>query len=281
MVWKRLFSRRDENPAPAQPPPEATGGSTRRQKPASDPAMQSRLDALRRRRDMAVYDLERSEAAKRPENPWRERMDLLDQSLVSIEVDLGALESETRPESFPLPETPVTGINVNPREPVSVEFTIGPEHFRWEEEVDWDQRGGPVVRGQISQRSGNAAALVPADTPPGLRDALARHLDASANVLALDLRDRAVNGEELPQQVTLADLARPCPTCGGWRDWRGHCDACAARAFRRQSLQAEASRIAQEREAEEEDRYKWAERLPVARKRLADVENEIAQLELP
>jgi hypothetical protein len=79
--------------------------------------------------------------------------------------------------------------------------------------------------------------------------------------------------------VTLADLARPCRECGGWRDWRGHCDACATRAFRRQTLQAEATRIAQEREAEEEDRYKWAERLSVARKRLADVESEIAQLE--
>jgi hypothetical protein len=228
---------------------------------------------------MAAYDLERSEAARRPENPWRERMDLLDQSLATIEADLRSLESEPRPQSFPLPETPVTGINVNLHEPVAVEFTIGPEHFRWEEEVDWDQRGGPVVRGQIRQRKGDAAALAPTSTPPDLRDALARHLDASANVLALDLRDRAVNGEELPQHVTLADLARPCPECGGWRDWRGHCDACATRAFRRQALQAEATRIAQEREAEEEDRYKWAERLPVARKRLADVDSEIAQLE--
>jgi hypothetical protein len=279
MVWKRLFSRRDETVTPAPPSTEVSGGDRRRQKPASDPAMQSRLDALRRRRDMAVYDLERSESARLQENPWRERMDLLDQSLATIEADLRALESETWPESFPLAETPVTGINVNPREPVSVEFTIGPEHFSWEEEVDWDQRGGPVVRGQVSQRSGSAAALVPAEISPALRDALARHLDASTNVLALDLRDRAVNGEELPQQVTLADLARPCSECGGWRDWRGHCDACATRAFRRQTLQAEATRIAQEREAEEEDRYKWAERLPVARKRLADVESEIAQLE--
>jgi hypothetical protein len=241
--------------------------------------MQSRLDALQRRRDMAAYDLERSESARRPENPWRERMDLLDQSLATIEADLRALESEARSATFQLPETPVTGVAVNPHEPVSVEFTIGPQLFRWEEEVDWDQRGGPVVRGQVRQRSGNAAALVPADTPQDLREALAGHLEASVDVFALDLRDRAVNGEPLPQAVTLADLAPPCPECGGWRDWRGHCDACATRAFRRQTLQAEATRISQEREAEEEDRYKWAERLPVARKRLADVENEIARLE--
>jgi len=241
--------------------------------------MQSRLDALRRRRDMAAYDLERSEAARRQENPWRERIDLLDLSLATIEADLHELETEARPPSFPLPETPITNINVNPTEPVSVEFGIGPERFRWEEEVDWDQRGGPVVRGQIRQQSGSAAALVPAETPPDLRDALVSHLEASTNVFALDLRDRAINGDPLPQQATLADLARPCPECGGWKDWRGHCDTCVTRAFRRQTLQAEAIRIAQERDAEEEDRYKWAERLPVARKRLADVESQIAQLE--
>src|SRR3954471_10996889 len=181
-MWKRLFGRHDETETPAPPPPDAPGGDTRRQKPASDPAMQGRLDALRRRRDMAAYDLERSEAARRPDNAWRERMDLLDQSLATIEADLRALESEARSGSFPLPETPVMSINVNPREPVSVEFTIGAEHFRWEEEVDWDQRGGPVVRGLLRQRTGRAAALVPAETPPGLRDALARHLEASTSV---------------------------------------------------------------------------------------------------
>jgi hypothetical protein len=279
MVWKRLFGRRDDLATPVPPAPESPGGVARRKKLASDPAMQTRLDALRRRHDMAAYDLERSEAARRPENLWRERMDLLDQSLATIEADLRALETEARPRSFPLPETPITNINVNAHEPVSVEFTIDSERFRWEEEVDWDQRGGPVVRGQIKQRSGNAATLVPAETPPELRDALAKHLESSANVFALDLRDRAINGDPLPQEATLADLARPCPECGGWRDWRGHCDACATRAFRRQTLQAEAIRIAQERDEEEEDRYKWAERLPVARKRLADVESEIAQLE--
>ena len=166
-------------------------------------------------------------------------------------------------------------------EPVSVAFTIGPERFRWEEEIDWDQRGGPVVRGQMRQRSGNAAALVPPEVPQERREELERHLAESATVFALDLRDRALDGEPLPERPTLADLARPCPECGDWLDWRGHCDACATRAYRRQTLRAEAARLAQERDDEEEDRYKWSERFPVARKRLADLDAEIAKLEWP
>jgi hypothetical protein len=251
----------------------------RRQRPAADPAQQNRLDALRQRREMAAYDLERAEAARQPENPWRERMDLLDRSLATIEDDLSALDEVTPLPAIALPETPITNIEVQVEEPASVSYTIGPERFRWEEEIDWDQRGGPVVRGQVRQRSGDAANLIPANVPAERRDALARHLAESATVLALDLRDRALAGDSLPEHPTLADLARPCPVCGDWLDWRGHCDACATRAWQRQNLRAEAARLAQERDDEEEDRYKWSERLLVARKRLADVDAEIANIE--
>jgi hypothetical protein len=279
MVWKRLFGKKTETSSePTGPVPDASG-IVRRRPPAADPAMQQRLDALRQRRDMAAYDLERAVAARQPENPWRERMDLLDRSLATIEEDLQALEAMPPLPVFPLPETPITDIVVSLEEPVSVAFTIGPEHFRWEEEVDWDQRGGPVVRGQIQQRSGNAAALVPPDVPADRREALAQHLTESVAVFAHDLRDRALEAEPLPEHPTLADLARPCPECGDWLDWRGHCALCATRAWQRQNLRQEAERIAREQEEEEADRYKWSERLPVARKRLADIDAEIATLE--
>jgi hypothetical protein len=275
MVWKRLFGRDKERQAPPAPEPAALG----RRPPAADPAQQARLDQLWRRREMAAYDLGRAEQARQPDNPWRERMDLLDRSLATIEEDLRALDAIPPLPSFPIPETPITDIAVDREEPLEISFTIGPQRFRWEEEPDWDQRGGPVVRGDLQQRSGDAAALVPPEVPADRRDALATHLADSVGVFATDLRDRALEGEPLPERPTLADLARPCPECGGWRDWRGHCDACATRAWQRQNLSAEAARIAQERDEEEEDRVKWAERLPLARKRLADVDAEIAQLE--
>lgn len=279
MVWKRLFGRQQET-TPATPAPIVDArGIVRRQPAAADPAMQERLDGLRRRRDMAAYDLERALAARQPENPWRERGELLDRSLATIEDDLRALDA-TRPlPVFPLPETPIDDIAVRVEEPLSVAFRIGTERFRWEEDIDWDQRGGPVVRGQLTQRTGDVASLVPANLPAERRDALRQHLEESVEVFAHDLRDRAIEGEPLPEGATLADLARPCAECGAWLDWRGHCATCAARAWQRQNLHLEAERIAKEREEEETDRYKWAERLPIARKRLADIDAEIAVLE--
>jgi hypothetical protein len=279
MVWKRLFGRKTESAVESVGPAPDASGIVRRRPPAADPAMQQRLDTLHQRRDMAAYDLERSIAARQPENPWRERMALLDSSLATIEEDLRALDALQPLPIFPLPETPITDIAVKIEEPASVSFTIGPEHFRWEEEIDWDQRGGPVVRGQIQQRSGNAAALVPPDVPADRHEALERHLTDSVTVFALDLRDRALEGEPLPERPTLADLARPCPECGDWLDWRGHCATCATRAWQRQNLHREAARITQEREDEEADRYKWSERFSVARKRLADLDAEVAELE--
>ena len=282
MAWKRLFGRSKDEDArgsgPVPPEPDASG-IVRRRPPAADPAMQSRLDTLRQRRDMAAYDLERAMAARQPENPWRERMELLDRSLATIEDDLHALDAMNPLPPIALPETPIADIEVRLAEPVSIAFTIGPERFRWDEEVDWDQRGGPVVRGQVQQRSGDAAALLPEDVPGERRGALMRHLAESADVFALDLRDRALEGESLPERPTLADLARPCPVCGDWLDWRGHCDTCATRAYQRQTLRGEAARLAQERDDEEDDRHKWSERFPVARKRLADLDAEIATLE--
>lgn len=279
MVWKRLFGKRDVDapPPPSEPQPDAQG-IIRRQPPAADPAMQERLEALRRRRDMAAYDLERADLAHLPENPWRERIDLLDQSLTTVEQDVLELDFVQPLPPISLPETPITAIDVRLEEPLSVSFQIGDERFLWEEEVDWDQRGGPVVRGQIRQRNGDAARLVPDDIPASRREELIRHLRESIEVLALDLRERALEGAELPASVTLADLARPCPVCGDWLDWRGHCDACAQRAWQRQNLKAEVARLTKEREDEESDRHKWAERLPVARKRLADIEADIAAL---
>lgn len=281
MVWKRLFGKTDTSPAadPTPSPLPDASGIVRRQRPAADPAMQQRLDTLRRRRDMAAYDLERAELARQPENPWRERSDLIDSSLATIEADLRALDDIPPLTPFPLPETPLTDVAVSLAEPISIAFAIGDEPFRWEEEIDWDQRGGPVVRGQLRQRGGDVAKILPAGVPSARRDDLQRHLGESVNVLAADLRDRVLEGEPLPERMTLADLARPCPVCGDWLDWRGHCASCARRAWQRQNLRQEAQRLTQEREDLEADRYKWSERLPVARKRYADVEAELAAVE--
>ena len=120
--------------------------------------------------------------------------------------------------------------------------------------------------------------LTPAGVPKGRREDLAQHLVERVIVLATDLRDHALEGRPMPQSITLADLAEPCPACGNWREWGGVCETCAQRAYRKQRLNAEALRIEKERAEQVEDRHKWAERLPVARKRMADLDASIAAL---
>ena len=279
MVWKRLFGKRDVDapPPPSEPQPDAQG-IVRRQPPAADPAMQERLGGVATTTGHGCL----RPGAGRSGAPTREPLARADRPAGSIPDHgragcAGARFVQPLPP-ISLPETPITAIDVRLEEPLSVSFQIGDERFLWEEEIDWDQRGGPVVRGQIRQRNGDAARLVPDDIPASRREELIRHLRESIEVLALDLRERALEGAELPANATLADLARPCPVCGDWLDWRGHCDACAQRAWQRQNLKAEAARLTKEREDEESDRHKWAERLPVARKRLADIEADIAAL---
>lgn len=276
--WR--FWERDPAPEPKAPPPasQTLRPSRWQTPPLTDPAQQAKLDRLRHRREMLEFDLERAEAARQPDNPWQERVALLDESLATVDADLAALANLPPEPSVPLPATPITDVETVGGEPAAVRFQIGPEHFAYEEETDWDQRGGPVVRGELRRRSGDPAALIPPTVPDELRPALAAHLVDSVTVFATDLRDRTLGGESLPEQATLADLARPDPECGGWLDWRGASATCARRAWQRQQFQADARRLSSEREEEEEDRVKWAERLPVARRRLADITVEIAKL---
>ncbi len=283
MPWPRFRGKRND-PAAAfdQPrgetPPPGMPASARPVRRASDSPEASRLAQLRQRRALVDFDLEQAEAATRPDNPWQERIVLLGESLASVDRDLAALGALPVEPPLPLPPTPITDIAASVAEPASVRFTIGNERFLFEEETDWDQRGGPRIEGDLQQRTGNAEALIPATIPPERRPALARHLTDSVIVFAVDLRDRALNSEPLPESASLADLSQPCPECGGWRDWRGTCEVCAQRNWQGQQLRAERSRLEAERLQEEQDRHKWAERLPIARRRVADIDAEIAKL---
>lgn len=281
----RFWERKRGPTAPAEPSSSVTsrGLPPPRHAPLpADPALAAKLAALRRRREGMRYDLERAEAAHRPENPWTERIALLDESLATVAADLRALDAQPPLPSWPLPPVPIEAIAVESADPVTLTFRIGDQAFRFAEETDWDQRGGPVVKGDLRQQDGDATRLVPADVPADRRRALADHLVESVIVFATDLRDRAVDGAPLlppgKERPTLADLAEPCLECGGWREWGGRCETCAQRAYRRQRLQAEAERLERERAEQEEERAKWAERRSVARRRLADVEAEIAKL---
>jgi hypothetical protein len=237
-----------------------------------------RLAQLTRRREGAMYDLSQAELALEDDNPWRQRVQLLTEALEGVELDLEELDNLPRRDLPSLPATPIEILEVKAEEPASISFRIGDQSFRYEEDLDWAERGGPVVHGELQHRAGDSEALVADYVPPELKSELIDHLVDSLFVFATDLRDRALSSEQLPVAPTLADLARPCPEFGGWQDWRGNCSECKRRQWRRQQLEAEGERLDAERTAEIEDQGKWSERLPVARKRITEIDAEIAAL---
>ncbi len=125
--------------------------------------------------------------------------------------------------------------------------------------------------------SGDVAALIPAEFSQDQRAALETHLRQSLFVFASDIRDRTLEGNALPV-ATLADLARPSAEHGGWLDWAGQSANQQAKEEARHNLLAERSRLETERAQLVEDQVRTAENLPIARRRLADLEREIETL---
>jgi hypothetical protein len=240
---------------------------------------ESRRKALERRQMAIQFDIDQGELAQEPDNPWTHRIELLTEALANVEAELVSIR-KVEPQPFhPLPATPVEDLEVSREEPYRVSFWIDGERFVWQERLDWIERGGIMAQPELVKERGDAHALVPADTPDHLRGLLGNHLAGSVTTLAVSLRDARLNEQALPQSVTLADLARPCPVCGVWTDWNGHCNACANRKVQEQALFGERQHLMKERSAEAEERHRLAERLPLARKRMADLQRELAGLD--
>lgn len=241
---------------------------------------ESRRHALERRRMSIQFDIDQGELALDAENPWTHRIQLLTEALVNVESEL-ANSRIVKPQPFqPLPETPIENITVSDAEPYRVSFKIAGDRFTWQERLDWIERGGLLAQPEFVQESGDITSTI-----AGLQSAessleeLKNHLTGSVTAFAVALRDARLNEAPLPQTATLADLARPCPVCGGWTEWNGHCNACAVRKVQEQALFAERQHLMKERSAEAEERHRLGERLPLARRRMADLEREFANLD--
>lgn len=312
MVWRRLFNRNPNPPEDTgnqQDSPDPTNHSSsidRNPQTAPNPVTPARrlpghlaeqlaprrarsgdrndptvrLQALSQRRRTILYDIEQGVMAREDDNPWKRRVDLLTEALQTIEDDRKQIEQIEPGPWHPLPQTPLTDLTVTfEREVATVRFHVGSERFTYEEPLDWAERGHQISRAELVRTEGDAASLVPSDTPAALQAALRRHLELSVFTFATELRERTLDNEPLPSGVVLADLARPCETCGGWTDFPGRCQQCAARAARLQQLVRERDRLLDEQAAEMEEQHRIAERLPVAQRRLADIDTEIAALE--
>ncbi len=294
MVWRKVFSKstseRDAegNPAESHPaapnrevPPHLAQTIEKRSAggpPSNQDPEQRKLAGLRRRRVAILFDIEQGELAASPDNPWTQRTDLLGEAMTNVTDDLVEASKVEPGPCHPVPAIPIAIGAIESGDAASVEFTVGNNPFLYSEDPDWAERGHQIARGELVRRSGDVDVLVPADTPEDLREPLRAHLGDSLFVMASDLRDRVLDGEPLPANPTLAGHAAPCPICGGWTDWRGTCQNCARRNARIMELKREEGRLLDERSREAEERRRLIEGLPLARKRLRDVETDLARL---
>jgi len=292
MVWRRIFQPEDEpesqseaeGPPPEQPqravPPhiaERLNLQPRRRGSAVE--LRRRLARLENQREQTQFDIAQGELALEDDNPWKQRVALLTETLETVEADRKRVE-QIDPEPFwQVPPVPITDPTIRIENDVaSVGYTVGDERFTYEEPLDWAERGHQIARMELQLVEGQPEAVLPETVPAELREPLLAHLDHSLFVFATVLRDRHLDEEPLPTGTTLADLAWPCPDCGGWMDFRGRCQACARRRMRLQELFQERSRLLNERAAEIEEQHRIAERLPLARKQLRDIELQISEL---
>lgn len=240
----------------------------------ADPVKAEQLTRLRKRRETVLFDVERAEMASQPENPWLARVALLDEALTTVQADRERAQREREPAGTPIAPAPIEEISTTEGPPPSVSFRIGDQRFQYEEDLDWAERGFQLARSELQLGSGDPAALIPQSDQGALLD----HLTDSLFAFASDLRDRTLAGHELPSNVTLADLARPDEANGGWFLWGGHSPAAHRKQHRLQELANEEQRLLDERKQELEELARLADRLPIARRRLSDVDAEIAAL---
>ncbi len=281
MIWRNLTrkSRANTQATDMQDiPSQAADGPTSSRTPVRSEQDERRLKALQRQRLAIQFDIEQGELAAEAENPWSSRIALLGEAIGTVNADI-ARTSRIEPGPWhEVPPSPVIIVEMITGDVSTVTLEIAGETFAFAEEPDWAERGHQITRPELTQRTGDLDRLVPADTPSDLRDQLREHLAGSMLVLASDLRDRALDDDRLPASITLDDLAPPCPACGGWANWRGTCQSCARRQAAIAALRREERRLTDEQAAEAEQRHRLIEGLPIARRRLKDIDSDIVRL---
>ncbi len=279
--WK-FWENPPEPPKPAPAPAETHRIPPRKDtiaiSPNLDPDQASRLRRLRQRRATVLYDVERAEEATQPDNSWTQRVQLIDDAIKAVETDLKSIDVDRRPAGVALQPTPIENIQVSLESPPSVSFSIGEEAFKYEEDLDWSERGHQIARSELLARSGDPTSLIPDGVTGEDRTRLSEHLTDSLFAFATVLRDAAVENHPLPANPTLADLAKPSPEHGDWLDWAEDSPEKKRRDLKRAEMAAELERFRKEQAKEIEEQSRWEDRLPIARRRLAEIDAEIASL---
>jgi hypothetical protein len=289
MPWHQFWKRNnDAENEPGEAVPEAPSATLpphmqrivgeRKRPEGAAPDLKAKLARLERNRLASLYDIEQGELANAADNPWRQRIELLTDAVSTVQEDLKSTSRVIPGPFHQLPETAITSIEVSTEPMASVAFSIGNERFSYSEDIDWSERSHQLAQSELQLREGGVSRLVPDDVDAGLREPLRAHLEESLFVFASYLRYQVLDDQPLPPNPTLADLANPCPVCGGWTDWHGTCQNCRQRDVSLQALKREENRLFTERDREAEEQHRLKERLPIARRKLRDIDAEIEQL---
>jgi hypothetical protein len=292
MPWWDILKRKSSDrlpepnvqpPLPVPPPrrelPMASAPASRPKANLNDPAVRERRRArIERRIQDLRYDLNQAELAQTDANRWTERVEGINEAIEQARRDVESVL--TVPPGWvphPLPAWPVVVESLQPHEPAEIRLRVGEIPFRYSEALDWAERGHQKAPPELRRAEGEIEQLMPDSIPPDRRPELRDHLAHGLATLVTQLREDALDGRQTAP-LTLADLASPCPDCGGWRDLKGRCPACQEREWRADQLRADIDRLIKERNDQLEELAKFRDRLPVLRRQLADSEAELAML---
>lgn len=241
-------------------------------------AERRQLRRLLTRHENLSYDLRRAEEALETENQWTERIEQLNQAIEQAQSDRQTLEPRERPEERPqLGPLPVEIAAIRETEPAEITLRLGEVELRYSEEIDWAERGHQVTIPELRRVDGDVDPLMPDLDSSGVTQELREHLRHSLATYANQALEHAAAGTE-PPPLTLADITRPCPHCGGWLDQKGRCPQCTEIEWKRQQIDADLRRLRKERDEVIQDLERQQERLPIIRRQLAETESDIEKL---
>lgn len=243
----------------------------------SDQGVVAKVSALRRRRDAVLFDVEQAALAGEALNPWLERVATIEEAARAVEADLARLSRpDAAPAGMPMPSDAVTIAEVAVEPSPRVVVQVGDVELVYVEDLDWAERGFQLARTELHLESGDVSAVVPGSIVGEERAELVEVIRNSLFLLATEARDQMISGQPNPAPRTLGELAAPDGEFGGWVDLHGGSPRRREHAIRVGELTAELERLRTERERELEEMARWRERLPVAQRRLRDVDEQIA-----
>lgn len=236
------------------------------------------LRRLIRRESNLEYDLSRAEEALTDENQWTERIEQLNQAVEQAMADREAIEPDPDPVERPqLEPVPIEITDLQETEPARITLKIGDAEIAYSEEIDWAERGHQVTIPELRRISGDVDALMPPLESDDLRQKLREHLRHSLAIYANQVLEHTAAGSD-PPTLTLADLTRRCPRCGGWLDQKDRCPQCAELDWKRQEIDTDLRRLRKERDDVIQDLERQRDRLPVVQRQLAETRADIEKL---